>query len=66
MFRINLFRSLIKNKKNKNPKPSGFISGGFFFAYEKNITLTHFACNWFNSGTRKNKLKKEEILYTRN
>ena len=58
---INLFKFSIKNKKIKNPKPSEFISGGFFFAYEKNITLNSFACNWFSSGTRKNKFENKEI-----
>lgn len=58
---INLFKSSIKNKKIKTLKPSGFVSDGFFFAYEKNVTLNCFACNWFNSGARKNKLKNEEI-----
>lgn len=36
---INLFKFSIKNKKIKNPKPSEFISGGFFLPMKKTLLL---------------------------
>jgi len=36
---INLFKFSIKNKKIKNPKPSGFVSDGFFLPMKKTLLI---------------------------
>lgn len=52
MRQINQFKFLIKNKITW---PSEFNSGGFFFAYEKNITFYGAACFDLSSSAGKNK-----------